>query len=85
MLLLLEDLQWVRESLAVLQQMLRVSEQLPGVMVLGTYRHDERPGLPEELPGAQTLILARLDEAEVAQLSQAMLGAGAARPILCLC
>ncbi len=78
--LLLEDLQWVRESLAVLQQMLRVSEQLPGVMVLGTYRHDERPQLPEELPGAQTLILARLDEAEVAQLSQAMLGAGGSTP-----
>ncbi len=79
-LLLLEDLQWAGESLAVLQQMLQIIEQLPGVMVLGNYRHDERPQLPEELPGAQTLILERLDEAEVAQLSQAMLGEAASSP-----
>ncbi len=79
-LLLLEDLQWTSESLAVLQQMLRVIAQLPGMMALGTYRHDERPNLPEELPGSQALILDRLDKAEVAQLSQAMLGEAASSP-----
>ncbi len=79
-LLLLEDLQWAGESLAVLQQMLKVIEQFPGVMVLGNYRHDERPDLPEELSGAQTLILERLEETEVAKLSQAMLGEVASSP-----
>ncbi|MCP4996612.1 MAG: tetratricopeptide repeat protein, partial [Gammaproteobacteria bacterium] len=80
LVLLLEDLQWTSESLTVLQQMLQVIEQLPGVMVLGTYRHDERPNLPEELFGSQSLILTRLDESEVAQLSQAMLGEAANSP-----
>ncbi|MCP4993832.1 MAG: tetratricopeptide repeat protein, partial [Gammaproteobacteria bacterium] len=79
-LLLLEDLQWAQENLAPLKQMLQAIEQLSGVMVLGNYRHDERPQLPEELPGAQALILERLDEAEVAQLSQAMLGEEASTP-----
>ncbi len=73
-LLLLEDLQWASESLAVLQQMLQVIEQLPGVMVLGTYRHDEHPGLPAELPGAQVLLLARLDRKDIARLTLNMLG-----------
>ncbi|MCP4995261.1 MAG: tetratricopeptide repeat protein [Gammaproteobacteria bacterium] len=49
-------------------------------MALGNYRHDERPDLPAELPGSQTLILARLDDAEVAKLSQAMLGEAASSP-----
>ncbi|MCP4284416.1 MAG: tetratricopeptide repeat protein, partial [Gammaproteobacteria bacterium] len=79
-LLLLEDLQWTGESLAVLQQMLKVMEQLPGVMVLGNYRHDERSALPGELPGSQTLILERLDDTEVTKLSQAMLGEVASSP-----
>ncbi|MCP4455783.1 MAG: tetratricopeptide repeat protein [Planctomycetes bacterium] len=79
-LLLLEDLQWTGESLTVLQQMLRVIEQLPNIMVLGNYRHDERPDLPDELPGSQVLILERLDDAEVAKLSQAMLGEAASSP-----
>jgi len=76
-LLLLEDLQWTGESLAVLQQMIKVIEQLPRVMVLGNYRDEERPDLPDELPESQSFILERLDDAEVARLSQAMLGEAA--------
>ncbi|MCI0711335.1 MAG: tetratricopeptide repeat protein [Chloroflexi bacterium] len=79
-LLLLEDLQWTGESLDVLKQMLRVIEQLPGLMILGTYRHDERPQLATELKGAQAVILDRLNEKEVAQLSEAMLGERANQP-----
>ncbi len=73
-LLLLEDLQWVDESLAVLRQLLKVLDQLPGIMIVGTYRNDERPGLPEELVGAQVIDLNRLDMTEVSQLSEAILG-----------
>ena len=41
-LLLLEDLHWVRESIAPMQQMLNLLDQLPGVCVVATYRSDER-------------------------------------------
>lgn len=78
--LLLEDLQWAGEDLNVLRQMIKVREQLPGVMVLGTYRHDEYPNLPAELPEAQVLMLNRLHDADIAKLSQAMLGKGGNHP-----
>ncbi|MEM7346118.1 MAG: tetratricopeptide repeat protein, partial [Chloroflexota bacterium] len=73
-LILLEDLQWAEESLAPVKQILKVLDQLSGVLVVGTYRNDERPELPDILPGAQTLPLERLDERQVAQLTQSMVG-----------
>ena len=79
-LFLLEDLQWAHDSLAPLKQMSIIIEQLSGVMVLGTYRHDERPDLPQELIGSQTLLLDRLSEKEIETLSQAMLGKRASTP-----
>ncbi|MCP4362865.1 MAG: tetratricopeptide repeat protein [Chloroflexi bacterium] len=78
-LLLLEDLQWMSESLVVLQQMDKVIKQLPGVMVLGTYRHDENPDLPEELPGAKVLSLPRLDRRAIVGLTLSMLGTDVVR------
>ncbi|MCP4487904.1 MAG: hypothetical protein GY820_11385 [Gammaproteobacteria bacterium] len=62
--------------------MQKVIDQLPAVMVLGTYRQDECPQLPEQLPGSQELILDRLNEAEVAQLSRAMLGGATNSPCI---
>ncbi|MCP4995003.1 MAG: tetratricopeptide repeat protein, partial [Gammaproteobacteria bacterium] len=79
-LLILEDLQWVGESLTVLQHLQRVIEQVPYLLIVGSYRDDERPTLANDLPGAQTLHLARLNEAEVAQLSRAMLGEAGQNP-----
>ena len=73
-LLFLEDLQWARESMAPLIQMRKVIDQLRGVMVVGTYRNDEWPDMPQHIPGAELLTLERLDNREVAQLSEAMLG-----------
>ncbi|MEM7533160.1 MAG: tetratricopeptide repeat protein [Chloroflexota bacterium] len=73
-LLLLEDLHWSTAGLAPLKQMLQVLEQLSGVMVVGSYRNDERPHLPNELPGAMLIQLERLNDSEIAQLSGAMLG-----------
>ncbi|MCP4997124.1 MAG: tetratricopeptide repeat protein [Gammaproteobacteria bacterium] len=73
-LLLLEDLQWTRESLVPLKQMLKVLPQLPGVMVIGSYRDDERPDLPDELPGAKRLPLPRLDMKAITSLTMSMLG-----------
>ncbi len=73
-LLLLEDLHWMREGLAPLKHILHGIEQLPNVMIVGTYRNDEYQALPEQLPEAKLLNLARLNDAEIQQLSQAMLG-----------
>lgn len=73
-LFLLEDLHWMREGFAPLKHLLTRLEELPNVMIVGTYRNDERPTLPDQLSEAHLLVLDRLNNAEVQQLSQAMLG-----------
>ncbi|MEM7113992.1 MAG: tetratricopeptide repeat protein [Chloroflexota bacterium] len=73
-LLLLEDLQWSHQSLDPLKQLLKISDQMPPFMVVGTYRSDERPELPQLLAGAETIMLERFSKAQIRQLSQAMLG-----------
>lgn len=84
LLILLEDLHWAEAtSLAVLQRLLHaraLDEQ--SLLIVGTFRSDERPELPFELPGAQTLVLHRLKPEEIAALSAAMLGAAGRRPEL---
>ena len=79
-MVLLEDLQWVGESLAPLQQMLRVKDQIAHVFVLGTYRDDEKPELPDALPDMHNLNLQRLDATAIANLSASILGEAGTRP-----
>jgi serine/threonine protein kinase/tetratricopeptide (TPR) repeat protein len=71
--LMLEDLQWTRESLDVLKRLTAIVHELPFVIV-GTYRSDEMPDLPADLPNMQQIQLERLDAEAVAQLSESMLG-----------
>ncbi|MEM7801370.1 MAG: tetratricopeptide repeat protein, partial [Chloroflexota bacterium] len=73
-LLLLEDIHWAREGLVPIVQILNLIERLPHVMLIATYRSDEHPDLPNRLPGAKLMLLDRLNDAEVEQLSKAMLG-----------
>ncbi len=73
-ILLLEDLQWASDSLAVVQQILKIPEQLPKLMVVANYRDDEVPDLPAELTGMTHIKLDRLTPASVSELSRAMLG-----------
>jgi len=80
-LLLLEDLQWADDSLSILNGVIRAVSESP-LLVIGSYRDDEAQTLPEKLPGAQTLKLPRLSSAEVAQLSESMLGEGGRKPDL---
>ncbi len=82
LLFILEDLQWAIESLEIIKQVLKVSDQIPRMMLLGTYRNDERPDLPQELPGVHILALDRLPDDAVNQLSQAILGKQGADPQL---
>ncbi|MBL8153934.1 MAG: tetratricopeptide repeat protein, partial [Anaerolineae bacterium] len=79
--LLLEDLQWSTESLEPLRQMNRFVGGLP-LLLVASYRSDERPNLPDELRGTKVLTLERLHEDEIAALSEAMLGVGGSEPYL---
>lgn len=79
MLLLLEDLQWASESLNPLKHLLPLVTDLP-LMIVGSYRDDERPHLPDELAGINTLKLNRLRIADIEALSQSMLGETGRQP-----
>jgi serine/threonine protein kinase/predicted ATPase len=72
-LLLLEDLQWSSESLDVLRLLNGMVADMP-LMIVGTYRIDERPSLPDELPEMQHFKLERLGSDKIADLSVSMLG-----------
>ncbi|MFP4323276.1 MAG: serine/threonine-protein kinase PknK [Anaerolineales bacterium] len=73
MLLIMEDLHWAEESLAVLAHLRQHIAGLP-LLVLASYRSEERPNLPAELPGMQLVMLERLSRDHIEALSQAMLG-----------
>lgn len=72
-LVLLEDLQWLKESLDILKVLNGMVGDLP-ILLVGTYRHEERPDLYEELPTMELLHLDRLSPESIAELSESMLG-----------
>ncbi len=73
-LLILEDLHWAGEGLDLLRGFQRVITDCP-LLVIGSYRDDDAPGLPEELPWMHPIRLERLAEPAIAELSASMLGA----------
>ncbi len=72
-LLVMDDLHWATESLEPLRWLVRQLESLP-LLVIGSYRQDDAPNLPERLPGMTPIHLHRLNPDEMRQLSEAMLG-----------
>jgi predicted ATPase/tRNA A-37 threonylcarbamoyl transferase component Bud32 len=71
--LLLEDLQWAGESLDILKQFLnQVTSN--SILVVGNYRSDEAPYLPEQLVGSELMLLNRLSQDDIRKLSARMLG-----------
>lgn len=73
--LLLEDIHWADgESLKILRRFITLTHAT-SLLILGTYRDDERPDLPATLPGIHILKLERLTQASIAELSASMLGA----------
>jgi eukaryotic-like serine/threonine-protein kinase len=74
-LLLLEDLHWAGESLAILEAIAGVVDGLP-LFIVGSYRADEMPNLPASFPRASTVQLQRLAAESIAALSYSMLGEG---------
>jgi len=73
-LVILEDLQWTSESLVVVKQLMMRQTQLSSLMVVGTYRDDECPDLPDMLPTADVLSLERFPRSTIEELAEAMLG-----------
>lgn len=71
--LLLEDLQWMTESLEPIRELLQIVNHLP-LLLIGTYRDDERPDMLHELPSMTMLKLNRLSEHAIADLLRSILG-----------
>jgi eukaryotic-like serine/threonine-protein kinase len=79
-MLVLEDLHWGGgEELRLLNRLNQIVSGLP-LLVVATFRDDDTPALPEQLPAMQTMTLQRLGDASIAALSQSMLGASGTRP-----
>lgn len=78
-LLILEDLQWATESLEPLKALIRIAPNIP-LMIVGSYRNDEHPTLPEILQGIKKMELSRLPPDAIAELSESMLGQAGRQP-----
>lgn len=77
--LILEDLQWTHESLEPLKVLSQIVHEQP-LLILGNYRDDERPDIPDNIPNSHTLKLARLSQDEIVSLSASMLGEAGTEP-----
>lgn len=73
MLLILEDIQWTQESLPPLAALSETVLALP-LLVVASFRNDERPDIPVELPHMHMMRLERLTQESIAALSESMLG-----------
>lgn len=80
LVVLLEDLHWTSsESRAVLHQISQLADELP-LLLVGTYRDDEAPDLPQTFPAMQVMKLERLRADAIAMLSESMLGRAGHEP-----
>ena len=71
--LILEDLHWSASDLELLKRFVPTLDNLK-ILVVGSYRDDEAPALPAELPGGNVIKLGRLAETSLAALVESMLG-----------
>ncbi len=75
--LILEDLQWAETSLEPLKLLLNQRHELSHIMIIGSYRNDESPDLPSDLPTCSIMTLNRLSRCEIQKLTHSMLGENA--------
>jgi len=79
-MMLFEDIQWAgSESLQALTQWTGMVKNLP-ILVVGSYRDDEKPDLHQAFSDTQVMKLGRLDNDGIAELSAAMLGEAGRTP-----
>lgn len=69
LVLLFEDVHWGVDLLPA------VTKANKRHLILASYRHDEAPTLPDQMPRMKSLILNRLDRASLLTLSRSMIGA----------
>ncbi|MEL6402739.1 MAG: BREX system ATP-binding domain-containing protein [Chloroflexota bacterium] len=81
--MLFEDLHWASSaSLQLLAQWIDRLHNLQ-VLVIGSYRDDEKPNLNAQFPSATHMQLQGLNDADISELSAAMLGdAGRTEPVV---
>jgi serine/threonine protein kinase/tetratricopeptide (TPR) repeat protein len=86
LLLILEDLHWVYgDSIDLLRRLIPLFRDRP-LMLVTSYRDDERPNMLHELVGDDDIVhvhhmrLERFEEGDIRQLSRAMLGDAGTRP-----
>lgn len=73
LLVILEDLHWSTSDIWMLKQAMSIIEDFP-IMILGSYRYDERPDLPNALPSHHHIMLERFTSLEMQDLSISFLG-----------
>jgi predicted ATPase len=78
-MLVVEDLEWSIESLDVLKLLLPMIATMP-LLIVGSYRDDEHPDLPQILPEMKVMRLERLTDEGIIQLSESMLGDAGRQP-----
>jgi serine/threonine protein kinase/tetratricopeptide (TPR) repeat protein len=83
--MILEDIHWAgTDSLKLLARIARTSAE-QHLLIIASYRDDERADLPSEVPGMHVLKLHRLTKQGIAKLSASMLGeAGCLEEVLSL-
>jgi tetratricopeptide (TPR) repeat protein len=74
-LLLLEDLHWASESLDILRALNRMVDEAR-LLIVASYRNDERPDLPDEMPSMKIITLGRLPQPSIVELATSMIGEG---------
>ena len=80
LVIILEDLHWAGdESVALLAFLNQQIQELP-LLIIGSYRDDEKPDLPNPLDGAELMKLQRLGPESIAELAESMLGPVGTRP-----
>jgi serine/threonine protein kinase len=79
-LMLLEDIQWTpTEDLGILRGLSQQVASRP-MLIVASYRDDERPEVPRSVPSANVLKLQRFGASAIAELSTAMLGEAGQSP-----
>lgn len=79
-MIILEDLQWADDASITLLNSISGLINEKSILLLGTYRNDERPTLPELLPSAEVMFLERLQSDAISKLAKSMLGAVGEKP-----
>ncbi len=72
LVILTEDLHWLRDGMPLLQAVCNTLSDTH-ILLIGTYRSDEAPRLPDQFPRLPVILLEPLDEAAVADLARSII------------